>query len=64
MAERVTETAKRERDEFISTGVTTPDAPYLGPVSNDAGGMLQLMDIDELIPDEVRALLFSPATAA
>lgn len=64
MAERVIETAKRERDEFVATGVATPDAPYLGPVSNDANGMLQLMDIDELIPDEVRALLFPPATAA
>ena len=64
MAERVTETIKRERDEFVSTGVATPDAPYLGPVSKDSGGMLQLMDINELIPGEVRALLFPPATAA
>ncbi len=64
MAERVTETAKREPDDFVSTGVATPDAPYLGPVSNDANGMLQLMNIDELIPVEVRALLFLPATAA
>ena len=64
MAERVTETAKRERDEFQATGVAAPDAPYLGPVSNDADGMLQLMDIDELIPDEVRVLLFPSATAA
>lgn len=64
MAERVTETAKRERDEFVSTGVATPDAPYLGPVSNDSNGMLQLMDIDALIPDAVRVLLFPTATAA
>jgi chemotaxis-related protein WspB len=64
MAECVTETAKREREEFIATGVSTPDAPYLGPVSNDPGGMLQLMDIDTLVPEHVRALLFPAATAA
>lgn len=64
MAERVTETTKREREEFIATGVSTPDAPYLGPVSNDPGGMLQLMDIDTLVPEHVRALLFPAATAA
>ncbi len=64
MAERVTETTKRELDEFVATGVMTPDAPYLGPISKDANGMLQLMDIDELIPKEVHALLFPAATAA
>lgn len=64
MAERVTETTKKDLTEFMPTGVNTPDAPYLGPVTNDDHGMLQLMDIDRLVPAEVRALLFSPATAA
>ena len=64
MAERVTETAKKDPAEFVPTGVNTPDAPYLGSVTNDEHGMLQLMDIERLIPAEVRDLLFSPATAA
>ena len=64
MAERVTETAKKNLDEFMPTGVDTPDAPYLGGVANDAHGLLQLMDINRLVPTEVRALLFSTASAA
>lgn len=64
MAERVTETVKKDINEFMPTGVNTPDAPYLGAVTNDDKGMLQLMDIERLVPAEVRTLLFSPATAA
>jgi chemotaxis-related protein WspB len=64
MAERVTETIKRNTAEFQPTGVATPDAPYLGPISNDNQGMLQLMDINRLLPPDVHALLFTPASAA
>ncbi len=38
-------------------------APFLGQVSSSASGMLQLVELDELLPPDVRALLF-PAGAA
>lgn len=64
MAERVTETVKKAQSEFTPSGVSTPDAPYLGDVANDALGMIQQVDVGRLVPSEVRALLFSHVDAA
>ena len=33
-------------------------APFLGAVASDAQGMLQLVELDQLLPAELRALLF------
>lgn len=63
MAERVTETALKNTDDFLPTGIATPVAAYLGPVAGDSQGMLQLVRIEELLSPEVRTLLFAPAAA-
>lgn len=63
MAERVTETALKDPDDFTPTGITTPEAAYLGPVANIAQGLLQLVRIEELLSPEVHALIFAPAAA-
>jgi len=39
-------------------------APFLGQVAGSAHGMLQLVDVDALLPPDVRALLFQPREAA
>ena len=36
-------------------------APFLGQVVSDAHGMLQLVELRQLLPAELRALLFQPA---
>ncbi len=36
-------------------------APFMGQVASTAHGMLQLVEVDELLPAEVRALLFPEA---
>ena len=39
-------------------------APFLGQVAGGAAGMLQLVELDHLLPPDVRLLLFQPAGAA
>ncbi|MBT5231956.1 MAG: purine-binding chemotaxis protein CheW [Methylococcales bacterium] len=56
MAEQVTETIKCEKSEFKNIGVSTGDAPFLGGVSTDHQGMIQLIHVEHLIPDSVVSL--------
>lgn len=63
MAERVTETALKNPEDFMPTGIHTPDAAYCGPVANDTQGMLQLVRVEHLLSPSVHALLFAPAAA-
>src|SRR5688572_5472830 len=41
LAEHVTETMRRNAEDFHDPGVEVPDAPWLGPVASDAGGLVQ-----------------------
>lgn len=60
IAERVTGIERVAESAFCDTGIETkPDAPYLGKVAA-ASGMLQLVEVDHLLTEEVRALLFPP----
>ena len=63
LAENVTETLRRDPEEFRDAGVELPDAPWLGRVASDAGGLVQWVQVEQLLPPELRALLF-PAEAA
>lgn len=58
LAEKVTETMRRSEEEFIEPGVDAPEAPYLGPVTTDARGIIQRVEIERLLPLEVRRQLF------
>lgn len=60
IAEKATEILRREETDFVSTGVSNQAAPYLGPVCADArGGMIQRVAVDRLLPESMRALLFT-----
>ena len=61
IAERATETLRRERADFETTGVTNDAAPYLGPVTTDARGLVQWIDAKQLLPASVQDLLFRQA---
>lgn len=39
-------------------------APFLGRVAADADGMLQLIELEQLLPPALRAILFQPAGEA
>jgi chemotaxis-related protein WspB len=63
LAEHVTETLRRDPGEFRDSGVDVPDARWLGPVASHEGGLVQWLQVEQLLTPELRELLF-PAEAA
>ena len=61
IAERVTETLRRDSNDFSASGVTVP---HLGTVASDAEGLAQRIKVCELLPTPVRQLLFQPPIPA
>jgi chemotaxis-related protein WspB len=59
LAEQVTETVKLKETEFQNAGVDVPDAPYLGDVIKIGDNLVQRLEIEQLLPDELRTLLFT-----
>lgn len=62
MAEHVTGVETIDAAALREPGVD--GAPFLGQVAGSAGGMLQLVELDQLLPPEVRRLLFQPRVDA
>lgn len=56
--EQATETLRCLAEEFQPYGLDNPEARYLGPVRQDANGLLQRIEVDDLLSDTVRELLF------
>jgi chemotaxis-related protein WspB len=63
IAEHVTGTMRRDAGEFLPTGVSGGAAPYLGPVASDRQGLIQRIDVQALLPAEVRDRLFAEEAA-
>lgn len=57
-AEKVTETIDIKRDDFFSSAVNLVETPFLGAIANTEEGMLQYIEIKNLLPDDVQSLLF------
>lgn len=64
LAENSTGTIRREPTDFVDAGVAVDGAPYLGPVTKDERGMIQLIEVNQLLREDVRDLLFREAVAA
>jgi chemotaxis-related protein WspB len=58
VAERATETLRRDAREFVQAGLKIGAAPYLGPVLMDSQGPIQWINEQRLLPEPVRRLLF------
>jgi chemotaxis-related protein WspB len=58
IAEQVTETMRRNEADFSDAGVAIANNTYLGPVTIDAGGIVQRIDIRNLLSESVRNQLF------
>ena len=56
--ERATDTLRCDPADFQPYGLDNPQARYLGPVREDAQGLLQWVRVAELLDDQVRALLY------
>lgn len=61
--EQATETVHYDPADFQPHALDNAEARYLGPVLGDAHGLVQAVHVDDLLPAEVRALLF-PADVA
>lgn len=58
MAERVTDTIRIRRGEFVPGGVAPEGAGYLGPVATGPGGMIQWIEPSRVLSAAVARVLF------
>ncbi|MBI6953196.1 chemotaxis protein CheW [Pseudomonas sp. CCOS 191] len=56
--EQATDTLRCAPEEFQPYGLDNADARYLGPVRQDARGLLQRIQVTDLLSDVVRELLY------
>lgn len=61
-AERVLGVQEVDAAQLTDSGVRA--APFLGQVAGDAHGMLQLVELEQLLPASLRATLFQAAQVA
>jgi chemotaxis-related protein WspB len=59
MVEMATETIHLDPAEFNRAGVDVPEAPFLGPVARDSRGLIQRIEVKDLLPDDLRDRLFN-----
>ena len=59
IAERATETLRKDVKDFADSGMKLDQAPYLGPILMDDQSPIQWIYEQRLLPDPVRNLLFS-----
>lgn len=59
IAERVTQTIRRDRKDFVEAGVALSTAPYLGPVLTDDQGVIQLISTEKLLQENLRDLVLN-----
>jgi len=57
IAERVTETLRREPEDFRSGSVELGAVPFLGPILTDTQGVIQLISTEKLMAESLRGLL-------
>lgn len=62
--EHVNETLRCDPAEFKPYGLDNPHARYLGPIREDAKGLLQWISVNELLDERVRLLLFASHNSA
>jgi len=56
--EQATDTLRCHPEDFQPYGLDNREAPYLGPVREDAQGLVQWVRVNDLLAKSVRALLF------
>lgn len=57
--EQATDTLRCDPAEFQPYGLDNRQAPYLGPVREDAQGLMQWIGVADLLTPDVQALLFT-----
>ncbi len=57
--EQASDTLRCAADDFRDYGLSSAASPYLGPVLETPGGLVQRIHIEQLLPADVQALLFA-----
>ena len=58
LVERATQGVSDELGDLMSSGIATPDHPFLGKIAVQRDESVQLLTVERLIPEELRARLF------
>ena len=58
LAEHATETMHRPEEDFVGPGIATANTPYLRGVMSDAAGIMQRVEIQNLLSETVGGNLF------
>jgi chemotaxis-related protein WspB len=58
LAEHVMETIQRAESDFVDSGVTATDSPYLGSVAIEKSGIIQRIEVSRLLPRKLQEQLF------
>jgi chemotaxis-related protein WspB len=58
IAEYVMDTIQRAECDFVDSGVSATDSPYLGSVITDKDGIVQRIEVSRLLPRSLREQLF------
>jgi chemotaxis-related protein WspB len=64
VAERATDMLRLNPMDFGPSGITNEEAPYLGPVTADARGLIQWIDPSKILAQSTTARLFKDASAS
>jgi len=64
IAERATETMRREESEFVNAGMRLASGPFLGPLLTDEHGVIQLITPERLLQENGPMLLFAQTPEA
>lgn len=64
IAERATETMRRDPADFIDPGLKAASPPDVWPVALDPAGPVYLVDACRLLPESITSALFQQAVAA
>ncbi|AGW94656.1 MULTISPECIES: chemotaxis protein CheW [Cupriavidus] len=57
--ESATQTMRCPPESFVDGGLAGASPRYLGPVRQDARGLVQWVRVEALLPDEIHAMLFA-----
>src|SRR5258708_1950162 len=64
LAERTTETLRRNEADFVPSGVAVDGSRYLGPVAVEDHHLVQRIEIQQLLPTDLRSQLFAELLGA
>jgi chemotaxis-related protein WspB len=64
LTERATDMLRREEADFLPSGLAIERAAYLGPVIVEAGRLVQRLEIEHLVPHDLREQLFTEILGA